>query len=257
MDKDILEILNEPEAILQRRKLLYGHVSPFRALCMADLMDGMIIPTALDETSITVNVMFGEIFLSSGTSEDVCLLDADLVTRNGVIHKIGEVFLSEFLQTNGFDLLATTAELSKFSFALAMYGLDDMIQNDLLTIIAPIDSAFPDSSAAVAMELNEATSEEERMRALLLYHLIPGLYPTDFLFDFIRLPTALPGSSILHTSFERIDGTRQHNFNFVRALQVDLVSINTVVHTVSQVLSPRTTETIFPSTFFPTETETR
>lgn len=241
------QIRNEGEGgVLHRRTLLNSHTSPL-VLYSDDLFQGLEIPT-LESTAITVSSTRGGIFLTRANNRNVPIVEADFEAKNGVLHKICEVLVPPELLINPLDFLATaTSQFTTLVRWIAEFGLEAEVRNNVLTIIAPNDAAFQALPRRRLVAMDDATR-----RAILLYHLIPGLYPTEALSPTQRLRTR-EGSFMQYTSQGRISGTRtQHFFDSVPAIQVDLIASNAVIHEIGSVLIPPTQQTPVTPTRSPT-----
>lgn len=235
-DQDILDRLQQPEWILHLRYLLFGHIAVFDILYGVNLSHGMSIQTALDLTTITVNSINGQIYLSGSYYDGVAIVETDLIADNGVVHKIGGIMPPEFLFVDIVELAGARAFLTVMRDLLASTGLDVVVKDGLYTILWPVNEAFDELPVSSLEELTDP-SNEDMLREILLYHLVPGLYPTDMLTSGIELVTA-QGSSVIFSVSERIDGVLERFFNDVFVITVNFAGGNGLLHAIAGVLLP-------------------
>ncbi len=187
--------------------ILKYHVIAGTAAKSSDLSDGQIIETAQGE-SITINLT-GGVFIKDGSDTDAEVTNANVSTKNGIVHIINKVILPSSivnsLKPNIVELAQSVSDLSSLVAALiqADAGLVELLQTDgPFTVFAPTNQAFADLLDALGDEYNSLadfdTAEEKTLLAdILKYHVIAGTaaYSTD-LSDGQMIETALTGESI-------------------------------------------------------------
>ncbi len=130
--------------------------------------------------------------------------------------------------TGGDDVLgiARANGLDRFLRAVRTAELTDALSGaGPFTIFAPSDRAFGASSAG--------RLDNDELRALLAYHVVPGQLTSDFLEGRDVNHTTLLGTSL------NIDGTSGLRVNGANVLASDLMASNGVVFILDRVLTPR------------------
>lgn len=240
-DQELLTRLLQPEWVLHRRGLLIAHIVDFESfgvLYAVNLTDGFMFENGFD-FNLAVRIVEGDVFItSSKIIADVPVTEADLIAYNGVVHKVGELIVPIFFYQNIIEELA----IDPFDQFMTMYdlivrtGLDGFVSENLLTILWPLNTAFEELPDEVLTELTDPDNED-LMRLTLLYHMVPGLYPTDFLYDGLELVTA-QGSNVTFYIQELDDESTAYLFNSVPAVLFNFMSGNAIAHALSGVLIP-------------------
>ena len=94
------------------------------------------------------------------------------------------------------------------------------------TIFAPTDAAFAELPPT---QLNALLNNQDALRDVLLYHVVPGYFPTENIAADLTEFTTLQGSSLPLTS-EGVGDTT--------VTEVDLIADNGVIHVIDGVLTP-------------------
>lgn len=121
-------------------------------------------------------------------------------------------------------------ELSTFSKLVQQAGLQDMLQgNGPVTVFAPSDEAF---KALPAATLDKLAKDPAQLKAVLGYHLVPGLVKSG----------DIDGSTTLTTSTgAKMNVAKAGDFVTVDdglVTKADLPASNGVIHVIDRVLTP-------------------
>jgi uncharacterized surface protein with fasciclin (FAS1) repeats len=125
------------------------------------------------------------------------------------------------------DTLTADPRFTTFAGLVIIAGLRDELAGGPYTVFAPTNEAFAALGADV---LGGLLADPAALRNVLLYHVVPGSYPSGSLVDG-ALPT-LNGGSI---SISLAGGVE---VNGVSVVATDIVASNGVIHGVAGVLSP-------------------
>jgi len=121
--------------------------------------------------------------------------------------------------------VARANRLTRFLRAVEASGLDATLTGEgPFTLFAPNNRAFGGA------DLPEDT---EALRALVAYHVVPGMFTTDFLVGMDVNYTTLSGESL------NVDGTAGLRVNGATIVTPDLGAGNGVVNVIDRVLVPR------------------
>ena len=115
--------------------------------------------------------------------------------------------------------------LTRFLRAIEAAGLAETLAGE-----GPYTVFAPTNRAVAAADLPE---DAERLRAIVAYHIVPGMFTTDFLAGVDVNYTTLAGSSL------NVDGTAGLTVNGAAILTPDLGADNGVVNIIDRVLVPR------------------
>lgn len=133
-----------------------------------------------------------------------------------------------------------TGVLAKMGNATKLAGLDNPdIKVGPLTLLAPSDAAF-DALPADFREKLLAPENRQHLTDLLIYHALPGLFPTDRLLKAkARNYTvdAIDGSTIEINKRLR-DGVGSIDFAGARIVTPDIMASDGIIHVIDKVLIP-------------------
>ncbi len=131
-----------------------------------------------------------------------------------------------------------TGVLSKMMHATRLVGLDNPdIDVGPLTLLAPSDAAF-DALPAEIRDRLLAPENRAHLTDLLLYHAVPGLYPTDRLLKArVRTYTisAIDGSEIL---IQKSRKTGEIAVAGAKIISADVTATDGIIHIIDKVLIP-------------------
>ena len=232
-----LESLLAPESKQQLTDILLYHAVGLNA--NSDTVRGLQRITTLQGGAIDVLVSENDLLVNEGI-----VVDADLVTSNGVVHVIDRVLLPPPVpdQPSVVSVLAEKEEYSTLVAAVTAAGLVEVLsavdQGSALappfTVFAPTNDAFAKLSEGTVDSLllpeNKATLE-----AILLHHVL-GIQAGSGVLGRVKHVTAADTQTL--NVIARSDGVSINNAAVVEA---DLFSGNGVVHGIDTVLIPATT----------------
>ena len=147
---------------------------------------------------------------------------ADLNATNGVLHVIGDVLLppttADYL---GFSFVYTT--LNQLAGAT---GIDDVLDDpdSDLTLFAPTDGAFRNDSVAV----NALGGDLDAISEVLVYHTVPGSFPTDSIAAGLSFENSTAGFSL---QFEN-DGANPVEVNNRTVDLANYATTNGLIHVI-------------------------
>ena len=202
------------------------HVVPDQALMAGDLSDGQTL-TTLDNTELTVSIDDGTVAINGYP-----VSRANLEASNGVIHRMGDLFLENQTAADRAALTSVTTTLENLLQTAGLY--DDLDQADqTFTVFAPSDGAFA-SLNGNAMSALTADRNQDLLGRILGYHVVGGTaYSASELQQGERLQT-LEGSSVVTAA-----GSGSFQVNGTPATATNLGTSNGVVHLVEDaVLTP-------------------
>lgn len=194
----------------------------------------------LNEEMLTLGITGTEVTLN-GAFGSVNVIATDLDAKNGVVHKIDQVLLPDFVRTTIVDILDADMS-SRFSTLIELVvaaGLDETLATIDMTLLAPSNEAF---DALDPVLLEEILNDVGKLTQVLLYHVIPGpeIYPSSALEQFDQLETT-EGSDVF---VNILPSSGRVFFNFAEVFLTDALAVNGIVHGIDQVLIP-------PSVQFP------
>ncbi|MFB2892489.1 fasciclin domain-containing protein [Aerosakkonemataceae cyanobacterium BLCC-F50] len=130
------------------------------------------------------------------------------------------------------DLVETATQAESFKTLLTLVeaaGLVDVLKNpEIKTVFAPTDEAFAKIPATTVTSLTENT---EKLKRILLYHVVAGDVRSDDLIQINEAPT-FEGSVL---AIDSSDGVK---VNDAKVLQQDILADNGVIHVIDTVLIP-------------------
>jgi len=131
------------------------------------------------------------------------------------------------------DIVETAAAAGSFTTLLAAAQAADLI--DVLkgegpfTVFAPTDDAFAQVPEA---DLNALLADPEALRAVLLYHVVPGRVPAAQVVDMDSADT-VQGEAV---SIAVMDGSV--TVDEARVVSTDIEATNGIIHVIDRVLLP-------------------
>ncbi|MDZ7704814.1 MAG: fasciclin domain-containing protein [Trueperaceae bacterium] len=125
------------------------------------------------------------------------------------------------------ELAQSQPRFSTLVTAIQEAGLVEALSGEgPFTIFAPTDAAFAELPPT---QLNALLNNQEALRDVLLYHVVPGYFPTENIAADLTEFTTLQGSSLPLTG-EGVGDTT--------VTEVDLIADNGVIHVIDGVLTP-------------------
>ncbi len=165
LPKGTVENLLKPENRAALKNILLFHVVEGEA--MAGSVVKMNSATMLNGQRAAVRVKGGEVML-----DDAKVVKTDIKCSNGVIHVIDSVILPETR-----DILTVASEAGSFNTlaaAIEAAGLTEVLRGEgPFTVFAPTDTAFAKLPPGTVENLLKPENRE-KLRSVLLYHVVPG-----------------------------------------------------------------------------------
>ncbi len=165
LPKGTVENLLKPENRAALKNILLFHVVEGEA--MAGSVVKMNSATMLNGQRAAVKVKGGEVML-----DDAKVVKTDIKCSNGVIHVIDSVILPETR-----DILTVASEAGSFNTlaaAIEAAGLTEVLRGEgPFTVFAPTDTAFAKLPPGTVENLLKPENRE-KLRSVLLYHVVPG-----------------------------------------------------------------------------------
>ncbi|ROT67403.1 hypothetical protein C7M84_014516 [Penaeus vannamei] len=197
------------------------------------VVSGRVVSSSLRDGMVADSVQGGPLRINVNRNgvkvNDVAVTQADIMARNGVIHVIDQVLmppedvgnLAEVLTSQGFSQLVDLVVTA---------GLADTVSNGgPFTVFAPTNEAFQ----ALDPELVKALlADPERLKDVLLYHVVPGAVLSSDLSDGLVATTAQGGDLRVNVNGNAV------TINDVDVTRADIPASNGVIHVLNQVLLP-------------------
>lgn len=221
-----VESLLKPESKEKLRTILLYHVVP-----------GEIAAAGVAESALLKTAAPGK-FLSVRAEPEGVMIDGARVTKtdlranNGIIHVIDTVVLPQD-KPSIVDLASQAGTFNTLLAAAEAAGLAETLQIDgPFTLFAPTDEAFAKLPAGTVESLLKPENQEQ-LRSILLYHVVPGNLTATHVVKQSTLGTA-SGSKLTVT----IKGESAHVDNAL-IQTTDLQAANGIVHVIDTVLIPQ------------------
>jgi transforming growth factor-beta-induced protein len=194
---------------------------------------------------IFTNTMFNGIILNALNGEKLTVtrpqlevngsrvVQRNIDVSNGVVNVVKNVLIPSWVTSSVADLVIATSDLSTLLSLVVLADLDGVLAAPgALTVVAPSNDAFAKLPAEVVSVL---TSNEgnDALRQILLYHVFPGVFVSSDLSDGVTVQAVMGG-----TVRVSVIGRRVVFFNSAKAVKVDVLANNGVVHIIDAVLDP-------------------
>ncbi|XP_037795059.1 transforming growth factor-beta-induced protein ig-h3-like isoform X2 [Penaeus monodon] len=204
------------------KNVLLYHVVSGR-VASSSLRDGMVVDS-VQGGSLRINVDGNGV-----TVNDVAVTQADITARNGIVHAIDQVLMPPEDVGNLADVL-TSRGFGQLVDLVVTAGLADTVSNGgPFTIFAPTNEAFQ----ALDPELVQALlADPERLKSVLLYHVVPGTVLSSALSDGLLAATVQGADLRVNVKANAV------TVNDVDVTRADIQASNGVIHVINQVLLP-------------------
>ena len=223
-----VETLLKPENKAQLVSILTYHVVPGK-LGSTEVLKKTALPTANGQR-LAVKMVKG-----APTVGNAGIVATDVEAANGVIHVVDEVILP---QTK--DIVGVATEAGSFktlAAALAAADLVEVLQGaGPYTVLAPTDDAFAKLPAGTVESLLKPENKD-KLRTVLLYHVVPGRVYADQVVTLTSAPTAAKVSAPIAVTKDakggpvvKIDGAT--------VVATDIEASNGVIHVIDSVIIP-------------------
>jgi transforming growth factor-beta-induced protein len=211
------------------REVLLYHVVPGRVLAQ-DVVRLSSAQTAAGKP-VRIRVMGSDVYVNESK-----VIATDVMASNGVIHVIDSVLIPPAAATpkpKPKTIAQTAAAAGQFktlTMLLKRAGLAGTLNaRGPYTVFAPTDAAFKQVPRST---LNALLADRAKLRAVLLYHVVPGKVTSSRVVKLRAAKTA--GGQNVHV---RVAGKRVF-INNARVTKADVSASNGVIHVVNRVLIP-------------------
>ena len=209
--------LIDPDLILG---VLFYHVVITQALTSEDLTPGSTVNTALNDPAVggqqSIVVNENGTLLTGSTDDEIQILEADIKATNGVLHVTNKVLIPPYVGELLTPLLGTVAGSVMLAASFTdlrdcIVKADAAITDDSPPLVSIL--ANPDGQVTLfappnlVFELGGVSPDDfdgSTWRAILTYHIIPGVYTQSNLTD--REYTTLFGEKIYTSNASYING---------------------------------------------------
>jgi transforming growth factor-beta-induced protein len=158
------------------------------------------------------------------------VVSADNFVSNGVVHIIDGVLIASWVTNSIAGRVVGASDLSTLLALVVLAGLDGAVAAPgMLTLVAPTNAAFAKLSDDTVGFLT-SNAGLDTLTAILFYHVFPGIFVSSELSNGITVDTLEGGFVTVFTNPIR--------FNDARAVEVDILANNGVVHKIDTVLDP-------------------
>lgn len=242
LPQDLVQALLTPPYQMHLENLLAYHgVSGVYNSTVAASLSGQSVPM-LNNEQLTITAVNDTLcFSSPNTGENYfgCVDLPDVEAVNGIFHGINGVLLPNWVFNNLAEVASSNAD--SFSTLIELVTIADLVgelsTGGPYTILAPTNDAF----AALPAETVEALiADPEALQQVLLYHVIPGILPSD-LVEPGSITTA-EGSPV-----ELVETETGATINGANVIAVDILANNGIIHVIDQVLIPPSDATGSPA----------
>lgn len=159
---------------------------------------------------------------------DARVTQTDIVASNGIIHVIDKVILPK---DDVIDVARSAGSFKTLLKAIDAAGLADTLRSEgPFTVFAPTDEAFAKLPAGT---LESLVGAPEKLRGILLYHVVPGRVMAADVVKLDEAKTAQGQKVHIQASDE---GVRVDN---ARVLKTDVPAANGVIHVIDSVILPK------------------
>jgi transforming growth factor-beta-induced protein len=234
LDPDLVAALTTPPYKMHLKEILLYHT--FESLLKSpNLLNsrsvqstgGLFLTTQnTDEDRVQFKTRDGStLLINNGAAKVVA---ADVMASNGIIHAIDNVLLPSFTsKTVAARIREDRRDLRTLFSLLQAAGLTEVLRGDgPFTVFAPIDEAFDG--------IDGSTLDEETLKKILTYHVVPGMYPSSLIENGLKL-TTVQGQDITFT----VDMGMVTLNDGIPIESTDTVAINGIVHKIGGILMPK------------------
>ena len=169
------------------------------------------------------------------TVGNVGIVATDVEAANGVIHVVDEVMIP---QTK--DIVGVATEAGSFKTLAAALAAADLVEvlqgNGPFTVMAPTDEAFAKLPAGTVESLLKPENKD-KLRTILLYHVVPGRVYADQVVTLTSAPTAADISAPIVVK-KNAKGTPVVTVDGATVVATDIEASNGVIHVIDSVILP-------------------
>ncbi|CAB9503740.1 beta-induced protein ig-h3 [Seminavis robusta] len=217
----------EPEWYAHLYDILLYHIVPGELLTENMTLD------------MTVLTTLGENFNITSVEPDITInnisniVDPDIVVSNGVAHGIDAVLLPPSAVFDIVDIVVASPFFEELLGLIVAAGLDEALrESGPFTIFAPTNNAINtlDQDLVASLTTPEGLPQ---LRAILEYHIVPGILLSDEINDGDMVETAQGSMLTLNK-----EGDDTYFVNGADIFDMDILASNGVIHVVNRVLIP-------------------
>ena len=223
-----VESLLRPENKAKLALILTHHVVP-GVFGSEEVLTKTVLPTANGQR-LSVQMVKGAPRIGNAG-----IVATDVKASNGVIHVIDEVIIP---QTKDIVGVATDAGSFKIlAAALAAADLAEVLQGKgPFTVLAPTDEAFGKLPEGTVESLLEPANKE-KLRTILLYHVVPGRVYADKVVTLTSAPTVANIAAPIVVK-KSAKGTPVVTVDGATVVATDIEASNGVIHVIDSVILP-------------------
>ena len=223
-----VETLLKPENKAQLVAILTYHVVPGK-LGSGEVLKKSALPTANGQR-LPVKMVKG-----APTVGNVGIVATDVEAANGVIHVVDEVMIP---QTK--DIVGVATEAGSFKTLAAALAAADLVEvlqgTGPFTVMAPTDEAFAKLPAGTVESLLKPENKD-KLRTILLYHVVPGRVYADQVVTLTSAPTAADIAAPIVVK-KNAKGTPVVTVDGATVVATDIEASNGVIHVIDSVILP-------------------
>lgn len=154
------------------------------------------------------------------------IISTDVLADNGVIHVIDAVMMPK---ADLIDVARNAGAFKTLDAAITAAGLGDALRSKgPFTVFAPTDEAFAKLPAGTLQGL---LKDPEKLRSILLYHVVPGKVLAADVRQMHRAQT-------LEGSYVTLRTSSPTTVNGATILKTDIMAANGVIHVIDKVIVP-------------------
>jgi len=240
-----LETLLKPENKLNLTSVLTFHVVSGK-FTVNDLKDGQRLKT-LQGDELAVYKKDGKTMINGALIET-----PDVMQKNGVAHVINKVLVPPANQKTiaGINIprtqtiaqsAVTVPSLSTLVTAATAGGLNDTLSNEntQITVFGPANDAFSKLPSGT-LETLLKPENKAMLVSTITYHVIPGNYSVDQMYDGQKLMTVNGQSLLVRKTSDKVQIINENDpSNTAAILFSDIYQKNGVAHVIDSVLIPK------------------
>ncbi|MEI7852815.1 MAG: fasciclin domain-containing protein [Planctomycetota bacterium] len=165
-----------------------------------------------------------------GTIENIAISTADLVTRNGFVHVIDRPLLPK--RDSIITALERNGGFGEFLNLARDAGIYDVLGQFQLqvTVFAPTDAALKSDALKERLKMLKDPANRERLRAVLLRHVVFGRILTTNSIDFLRF------NSQINARIDLVREGAKRTIQGVQIVETDILARNGVAHGINGII---------------------
>ncbi len=220
VDADTLQALKSDKALLT--KVLTYHVVSGKYKAEKVIKKSEL--TTLAEIPVPISTNAEGVYIGGAK-----VVQADVAASNGVVHVIDTVLIPAAEK----NLVETAIDAGQFTTLATLLTKADLVDTltgkGPFTVFAPTDEAFK----AVPQEtLDALAANPGQLRAVLLYHVVPGKVTAEKVVTLNSAETAQGSDVTIKSSYGNV------MINDARVVEADVMAGNGVIHVIDKVILP-------------------